>query len=155
ADGTVKWDVALSPGGQFGDVDATPIVDDEGKLYTASYREGIFELDSKSGELHWQHRVAGITHVMKRGGLLFATGADRIEARIAAIGSLLWGVTLKARTAHPPAVAQRYLVVPTGGELLFVDLLTGKRLLEWDPGKGVTAPPTWDEGSLYVLSNSG
>jgi outer membrane protein assembly factor BamB len=52
-------------------------------------------------------------------------------------------------------VASQYLTVPTGGELLFVDMASGKRLLEWDPGRGVTAPATANNGSLYVLSNAG
>jgi outer membrane protein assembly factor BamB len=154
ADGQVRWDVALSPGGQFGDVDTTPLVDEGGRLYVASYRDGLFELDAATGERRWQSKVSGINHLVKRGGLLFATGADRIEAHLATNGLLFWSLLLKD-AAQAPVLAQNYLAVPTGGELLFVDLLTGRRLLEWDPGPGVTAPAAYRDGSLYVLSNSG
>jgi outer membrane protein assembly factor BamB len=154
ADGQVKWDAALSPGGQFADIDTTPLVDSGGRLYVASYREGLFELDAATGERRWQSKVGGINHLIKRGGLLFAAGADRVEARLATNGEVFWSLPLKD-AAHAPVLAQSYLAVPTGGELLFVDLLTGRRLLEWDPGPGVTAPAAYQDGSLYVLSNSG
>jgi hypothetical protein len=86
---------------------------------------------------------------------LFASGADRIQANLAANGELLWSIPLKERGAQQGALALKFLAVPTGSELLFVDTITGRQLLEWDPGRGVTAAPAWKGGELYVLSNSG
>ena len=155
ADGQVKWDQALSPGGQFGDIDTTPLLTDDGRLFVASYRDGLYELALDTGATRWQNKVAGITRITRKGGILFAAGADRVEAHILANGQLLWSLMLKDKAAQEIAVAQRVLAIPTGGELLFVDTLTGKRLMEWDPGKGVTAPAVWNHGALYVLSNAG
>ena len=154
SDGQVKWDQPLSPGGQFGDVDTTPLLEN-GRLFVASYREGLFELRADTGAIRWQGKTFGITHLVKRGGILYATGADRVEAHLAANGNLLWALPLKDHAAQQAAVTPPYLTVPTGGELLFVDIATGKRLMEWDPGQGVTAPATANNGSLYVLSNAG
>jgi outer membrane protein assembly factor BamB len=154
ANGQVKWDRALSPGGQFGDVDATPILMD-GVLYTASYREGVFALDPATGEVRWQSKVPGLTHIAARRGVLFCTGDERVEARLADNGRLIWTLPLKETAARPSALVNQFLAVPTSRELLFVDLASGRRVLGWDPGRGVTAPPVWKGDRLFVLSNLG
>ena len=154
-DGTVKWDRALSSGTQFTDVDTTPLIGDDQRLFVASFRDGLYELDSETGETKWHVLVTGINHMVRRGEVLFGTGADKIGAWLTTNGQAVWVTELKDRGAQAPVLARQFLAVPTGGELLFVDLRTGKKLLEWDPGKGVTAPATWRSGSLYVLSNNG
>src|SRR5438046_398797 len=48
-DGSVKWQRSLSKAGQYVDVDTTPIADGAGRVYAASYKDGLFALDAEPG----------------------------------------------------------------------------------------------------------
>lgn len=163
ADGQQKWERNLSTSGglQFLDADATPIVDDAGHLYAASYKDGIYGLSAESGDLTWNSPRTGTSSMVKSGEVLLAGGDGRIVAFHSATGRELWSLDLSggkkgAGTAgRPPLLLRGLLVVPTAGPLVFVDPLKGRAKVAWNPGKGVTATPTVYGGRLYVLSNMG
>ena len=52
-------------------------------------------------------------------------------------------------------VTGNMVALPTGGPLLFVDALTGRPKRAFNPGRGVTAPPDFVGGTVYVVSNMG
>jgi outer membrane protein assembly factor BamB len=156
ATGAVKWERALSsPGKEFLDVDATPLVDESGRLIAASYKDGVYALDAASGDVVWNTVTAGITGAVQRGGVVFTTGDRGINAVLAENGSIVWGLQLEDRAAQTPELVRSLLVVPVERALLFVDPSTGRARLRWDPGQGVSAPPAWAHQRLYVLSNTG
>lgn len=155
ADGAVKWDKALSGEGQFVDVDTSPVMDDAGHLYAASYKDGVYALDPATGDILWHTAVAGITQLTLAGGTLYAAGDQQLQALSITGGQTLWAVTLKGKSARQPVLARNFLIVPVQDALVFVDPITGKERLAWDPGEGVSAPPLWTGSRLYVLSNMG
>jgi outer membrane protein assembly factor BamB len=154
-DGSVKWDKALSSEGQFIDVDTAPVLDENGRVYAASYKDGIFALDATTGDTLWHTATPGMTQLLHAGGTLVASGDQQLQAVSIATGQSLWSVTLKGKSARQPVLAQNFLVVPIHDSLVFVDPLTGKQRVAWDPGQGVSATPAWSGSHLYVISNLG
>jgi outer membrane protein assembly factor BamB len=156
ADGSLKWDRLLStPGRQFADVDTTPVFDDSGRIYVASYQDGVYALEASNGDVHWHTVRAGVTSLLWKDGILFASGDQQVGAFLAESGRSLWTLDLPNRAGGTPVLAHGFLVVPTSASLLFVDPVTGRLRMNWNPGKGVTASPLWAESHLYVLSNLG
>lgn len=156
-DGTPRWERHLgTEGAQFSDVDTTPVLDTERKrLYAASYRDGVYALDPQTGETVWNTASRGITSLVQRGPLLFGAGDGRVVAFEVDSGRVAWTLELKGRLARQPVQVKGMLIVPTEQALLFVDPLSGRIRLNWNPGRGVTATPAWANAHLYVVSNLG
>ncbi len=153
--GGAVWDRVLSTGTQFIDVSSTPGFDAGGHLIVASYKDGLFALDAKTGDTVWQSSGLGLAYVVVRGGVIFAAGEDRIAAFSSETGKNIWITQLPDRAGQQPAFASGLLLVPTGKALLFMDPVTGKILRRFDPGKGVTATPGVYGPDALVLSNLG
>lgn len=153
--GAALWDRVLSTGTQFIDVSSTPGFDASGHLIVASYKDGLFALDPKSGDTVWQSSASGLAYVLVRGQVIFAAGEDRIGAYSADTGKNVWLTQLPDRAGQQPAFASGLLLVPTGRGLLFMEPVTGKILRRFDPGKGVTATPAVYGPDALVLSNLG
>jgi len=156
ADGSVKWERALStPGKQFLDVDTTPVLDAAGRLFAASYKDGIYALERTTGLVQWHTARPGVTDLLLKGRMLIAAGDGEVEALLSESGRSLWAYPLRNKAAGPPVAARGLLIVPTGEALVFLDASSGKARSFWNPGKGVTASPLWNRSELYVLSNLG
>jgi outer membrane protein assembly factor BamB len=154
--GTSKWERPLSAGAtEFLDVDTTPIVDEAGRLFVASYQGGLYALSPETGEPEWNYAVGGLTSILSQGPLLFATGDGRLDAYLADNGRLLWSLPLGERAARAPVFARGMLLVPNHRSLLFVDPRTGQSQLAWNPGDGISAAPQVRGSTAYVLSNNG
>lgn len=168
-DGVARWERKLTTTGgtQFLDVDSTPVVEDD-HVYAASYKDGVYSLDAKTGDVEWSSAKAGVTSLVKRGAVLFTAGDGTISAIETARGKTLWTLDLSDKSSKGKGnnagraltIARGFIVVPTATALAFVDPSTGKVRSMWNPGRGVTATPTrfnsvrWGS-RLYVLSNLG
>jgi outer membrane protein assembly factor BamB len=153
--GTAVWDRVLSTGTQFIDVSSTPGFDSAGHLIVASYKDGLFALDPKTGDTVWQTGASGLAYVLVRGSVIFASGEDRIGAYSSETGKNVWITQLPDKAGQQSAMASGILLVPTGKSLLFIDPVTGAILRRFDPGKGVTATPGVYGPDALVLSNLG
>ncbi|MGQ0506590.1 MAG: outer membrane protein assembly factor BamB family protein [Myxococcaceae bacterium] len=155
-DGVAKWERSLSGGvGAFLDIDTKPVLDAGGHVFAASYKDGVFALNAETGEVVWQSAITGITALVTRGDVLYATGDARITALLLSTGRTIWSYELKGRAGRIPMLAKGMLIVPADGALVFVDPQSGTPRLSWDPGQGVSAAPRLLDSRLYVLSNSG
>jgi outer membrane protein assembly factor BamB len=167
--GVMTWEKRLSVSGgtQFLDVDTTPVLS-EGRLFVASYKDGLACLDAADGALKWTSAHGGITALLARGNVIFATGDGSLTAFDMAQGRTLWSLDLSDRTSKGKGVnagrgltmARGYVVVPTSTSLAFVEPTSGRVRAMLNPGRGVTAAPTSASspryGSrLYVMSNLG
>jgi len=153
--GSALWDRVLSTGTQFIDVSSTPSFDAQGHLIVASYKDGIFALDPKTGDTVWQTGASGLAYVLVRGSVVFASGEDRIAAYSSESGKALWVTQLPDRAGQQPTFASGLILLPTGKALLFINPVTGGILRRFDPGKGVTATPGVYGPDAVVLSNLG
>lgn len=167
--GVAMWEkkVTISGGNQFLDVDTTPVLA-ENRLFVASYADGVSAFDAKTGVLQWTSAHPGLTALLPRGNVLFATGDGALTAFDMSAGRMLWTLNLSDRTSKGKgvnagrslALARGYVVVPTSTALAFVEPTSGKVRAMWNPGRGVTASPAGVSsmrfGSrLYVVSNLG
>lgn len=162
ADGAVLWERNLSASGgtQFLDVDTTPVVDARGHVYGASFKDGIYALDVKTGDITWTTARSGVTSLTARGDVLFTAGDGRVGAVHAATGRELWKLDLSGNgkrnsAGRDPLLSRELLFVPTSSELVIVDTSTGRVRYAWNPGKGITATPAQAGRRMYVLSNLG
>jgi len=153
--GAAVWDRVLSTGIQFIDVSSMAGFDSSGRLIVASYKDGIFALDPRTGDTIWQSSGSGLAWVLVRGSVIFAAGEDRVAAYSSETGRNIWTTALPDRAGYQPAMASGVLMVPTGRGLLFVNAVTGGILRRFDPGKGVTATPRVYGPDALVLSNLG
>jgi len=155
-DGTLEWERRLGTGTEFIDVDTTALLDEAaGRIYVASYKDGLFALESGAGEVLWSTSASGITHLLSHGGSVFATGDAQIAAFNAGTGLRSWNKLLKNRAGRKPVLARGLLIVPQDNLLLFLNPANGVERVSWDPGDGVSAAPLVHGGHLYVLSNLG
>ncbi len=161
-DGVVKWErkISTSGGTNFLDVDSAAVFDETGKVFVASYQDGVVALDAKTGDLVWSSSKTGITSLISRGDVLFTAGDGEVGALHAIDGRALWSLNLSEKqklsnSGRAPVMVKGMLVVPTSTSLVFVDPAAGRARTAWNPGKGITATPTRSGSRLYVLSNLG
>ncbi len=167
--GVLTWEkrISVTGGTQFLDVDTTPVLS-EGHLFVASYKDGLASLDAKSGDLQWASSHGGLTALLPRGNVLFATGDGALSAFEMGKGRMLWSIELSDPTSKGKGVnagrgltmSRGYVVVPTSTSLAFIEPTSGKVRAMWNPGRGVTAAPTGAASPrfgnrLYVMSNLG
>lgn len=155
SDGSVKWEKALSKPGQYVDVDTSPLLDGEGGIYAASYKDGLYALDAETGAVKWQSNTGGLVHLSAAGQLLVGAGDQEVCAFDRLTGKKLWTRVVKNTAARLAAVVRGYLVVPANDALLFINPIDGRTEISWDPGQGVTATPLVRGPHVYVLSNLG
>ena len=172
--GVMEWEKRLSTSGgqQFLDVDTTPLLldlpDGSKRLIAASYKDGLVALDPKNGDLQWSNPRPGLTALLPRGNVVFASGDGSLSAFDATRGRLLWSVDLSDKNSkgrgqnagQALTMARGYVVVPTSTALAFVEPTSGKVRAMWNPGRGVTATPVGVSSPrygnrLYVMSNLG
>jgi outer membrane protein assembly factor BamB len=140
-------------------------------MYVASYKDGLFAIDTQTGDFLWNRPLSAATYVALRGDLLLTTGGFGISAYSAEEGVRIWNTPVlpprpptatrrkpladKANSGMPPTLYTRWLLVPTSGDLGFFDIVSGKPMGYWNPGQGVSATPAVWKDRVYVLSNLG
>ncbi len=155
-DGGLKWERPLGSGGsELIDVDGGPILDGEGGLYVASYKEGVYALEAENGNIRWHSAQPGVTSLLQRAGVIYTAGEDEVGALLRDNGRAIWTLPLKETAARLPVAAPQGLLVPVNHALLLVDPVNGRTGLAWDPGAGISAPVARVGNRVYVLSNQG
>ena len=169
-DGVIRWErrLTISGGNQFLDVDSTPVLDENGHLFAASFKDGVYSLNAMTGDILWSTARAGLTSLVHRSGVIYASGDGSLSALETKQGTNLWTIDLsdptskgKGNNAGQAAMQTRgSIVVPTSTALAFVEPSTGRVQGAWNPGRGISATPlqsmSVQHGArLYVLSNLG
>jgi outer membrane protein assembly factor BamB len=154
-DGTLKWAKQLSSAQQFPDADADPQLDGQGHVIFASYASGLFSLDEDTGAIVWAQSVSGITTMLVDNDTLYTGGQGAVSARSIQGGQERWHYKLGDSFCGMPTVAGRYVVFPTTQALVFLERKNGRPHRPFNPGRGVSAPPAFREGQLFVVSNYG
>lgn len=152
--GAVRWQSKVAPAGQFVDVDSTPVVKD-GRVYVAAYSGAIVALDAASGREEWSSRSPGASRVALAGDVVVAVTTTQVLGIGRGGGEVLWTAPLGGVPGGAPLVIGDRVFVPTGRLLAAHDVGSGRRVLTFDPGTGVTAAPAASGERLYVLSNGG
>lgn len=156
-DGARLWSRPLSiVGGDFADADADPVVHD-GKLFVASYSDGIYALSPETGLTIWFQPAPSVTSVGHWRDLVVAASAD----------GWVWG--LKAsngepvyRTRLPPGPMSRFviregLIVFAAGDsgLVVLEAESGRPLQATAFGSRAESEPVWEGEHLALVSSAG
>jgi outer membrane protein assembly factor BamB len=159
ASGEVLWARSLAMASdQFVDVDTTPALLGDAAL-VSSYSGGLYAIDPRDGGIKWRLGVEGVGDVTVSGDRLYFV-APRQGLHAAELdGRIVWrqGLT-EAGDLTRPVVVGNYLVFSGSRAGLFVvNRSTGELVELFNPGHGICAAPTIDEGAhrIYVLSNGG
>jgi len=89
-------------------------------------------------------------------GIVIATTTTSVYALSAEDGMPLWSTPLGGAPWAEPAVAGKWVLVPTGsGGLRWLEAASGRTLRVFDPGTGVSGEPAVSGSRIYVLSNGG
>ncbi len=157
ADGSVRWDKAVVPAGDYVDVDALVLKD--GVLYAAAYSKDVVALNPATGEVNWRAALLGASRIAGDGPRLIAVGTGEIQGLRRRDGKVLWSYKLPGAAppfATSPVVVEDTAVVSIdGGALLFLDAVTGQLRDAFDPGAGFSAPVAALGRALFVVSNGG
>lgn len=160
ADGAVLWTRDLAPEqDQFEDVDAQAVRIGD-RLFAASVAGGLYALAPESGEVLWTRPIRGIVTLDAVDGELIAGVDDGRLLRIEPTeGVRRWQLRFAKHEGAPTGVKSMggLLVVTTAeGALHVVDKRMGAPVWQFAPGSGFRAAPSaHDDGSLFVLANSG
>lgn len=157
--GDVLWARSLAMASdQFVDVDTTPAMLGDAAL-VSSYSGGLYAIDPRDGGIKWRLGVEGVGDITVAGDRLYFVASRQGLHAAEPDGRIVWrqGLT-EAGDLTRPVVVGAYLVFSGSRAGLFVvNRSTGELVEIFNPGHGICAPPTIDEGArrLYVLSNGG
>ncbi len=170
SDGTVLWEKKLTSSGgtQFLDVDAIGVNADGTVLVAASYKDGVFGLNPKTGAVTWKSDRATVNGLAVGNADAYVTGDGSVTAIAIQTGRERWSTSVAELTSkgsehnagRPPAVFGGYVLAPTGAGLAIVREIDGRLDGMWNPGRGITAQPGAIDSPLhgrriYVVSNLG
>jgi len=165
--GSVAWSTSLKAEAErFFDVDATPLVLGD-RVYVSSSSGGVYALDKATGLVRWRlpfwdaaqpSNTGNVGGISTDGKNVFVSVADLGTYAIDLNGNVVWRVG--ARGGGEPAAPVLYrdtLIYSLAGDGMFIaDRKTGETLEWFQPGDGVSAPPTvTGDGRLFVISNRG
>jgi outer membrane protein assembly factor BamB len=152
--GAARWERRVAPAGAQLDVDG--LVADDGRLYAAAYSGAVLALDARTGQTLWSAEAPGASRLALAGGLVVAVTPSAILGLAPSDGGAIWKAPIAGAPAAEPALAGKWLLVPTGrGGLRWLEASTGRLLRTFEPGSGVSASPGVHDGRVYVLSNGG
>jgi outer membrane protein assembly factor BamB len=152
--GAPRWERRVAPAGDFLDLDATPQVA-AGRVYVAAWSGAVAALDAATGSTVWETPLPASARLQLAGHTLVAVTAKSVVGVSTADGRPTWSLPLPGEPAGSPVAIRGMAVVPTGKALLWIDVATGRKVRELDPGSGVTASPAALGHRMYVLSNRG
>lgn len=156
-DGRGMWSRPLSlRGGDFVDADADPVVVN-GRVFVASYSDGIYALDPRDGTTMWTKNAQAVTSLGGHGTKLLAASADGwFWGLDSATGDLLYRTKLPIGATSRPIVAGD-AVIMTGGESLFLvfDANNGKPLQATALGGITSSEPVLAGDHLALISSRG
>ncbi len=152
--GAARWEKRVAPADGHLDVDALAL--DGSRLYAAAFSGAVLALDARTGDAVWTFQAPGAAQLALAGGLVVAVTATSVHGLSPADGGAIWTAPLGGVPVGSPAVAGKWVLVPTGpGGLRWIEAASGRTLRVFDPGTGVSGPPAPAAGRVYVLSNGG
>lgn len=157
--GSVAWLSSLKGDAErFIDVDGTPVVDG-GWVYVTSSAGGVYALDKFTGQVRWRQPITGAGGLIVEGGRVYVAAAEEGVFALDREGEIVWrqGAHDGGEPAQP-VLSGSYLMYSLSEDGMFIaDKRTGKVYQYFNPGDGVSSPPTVEPRGdrLYMLSNRG
>jgi len=155
--GSVAWLTSLKgEGTRFVDIDSTPVVS-ANTAYVSSSGGGIYALDKTTGLVRWRLPIKNAGGLTVDGNRLFAAAATTGVMALDLTGNIVWRQgTRGGGEPAAPVVSGEYLLYTLSEKGVYIcDKRTGKLHQYFNPGDGISSPPTFWGNHMYVLGNGG
>lgn len=157
--GSVAWLSSLKGDAErFVDVDGTPLLDGD-RLYITSSGGGVYALDKVTGQVRWRQPIVGAGGLTVDGGRIYVAAAEQGMYALDRAGEIVWRQgSFGGGEPARPVISGSYLIYGLSEDGMFIaDKRTGKVHQYFNPGDGVSSPPTVEPAGdrLYLLSNRG
>ena len=160
-DGAMNWEKKLGRTNRFKDVDATPVIDGP-DAYVASFDSALYSVKIETGDINWSlddGAYVPVTLGRDRWSdfLYYSTANGRIHIVDKRNGKISRTIVLKHGIATQVSLFQTYMVYgESEGELMVVDIETGKPVAHFDSGHGLVSRPAIVEstGEAFFISSS-
>ena len=156
-DGRGMWSRPLSlRGGDFVDSDADPVIAD-GRLFVASYSDGIYALDPRDGTTLWTRNAQSVTSLGVHGKTVIAGSADGwVWGLEPTAGELQYRLKLPVGSVSRMVVAGDAAMMTAGdGMFLVLDARNGKPMQATALGGTVASEPVLAGDDVAVVSALG
>lgn len=154
--GNVLWDLQLNKNRRFRDIDATPVIDQD-RLYVAGYDDRLYCVSTSKGEIIWKVDGGSFSGPVLQGDLIYyPTSTGEFLALKKDTGQKAWSYKLKDGVATAPSFYRgSVLFGESDGALVFLNTSNGKKIGEFEPGRGVFSAPVIDANNkrVYFISN--
>ncbi len=139
-----------------GPMNSQPVVAG-GKVVVHVYDDGIYALDSVSGELSWESEwEADDAWMTAVDGVIYASGGAQLQAIDGATGAARWTYDTSPIYYSVPAVAGGTVYVADWGKHLHaVDQETGELQWKYEEESGFRSAPVVADGAVYTFSRGG
>lgn len=160
-DGARLWSRPLSlSGGEFIDAEADPVIAD-GRLFVASYSEGIFALDPEQGQTIWHRPAPSVVSLAsfddEDRALIIAASADGYLWALDRVdGELTYRTRIPAGAASRLTVREGFVVMTAGYTgLLVLNGRSGRPLQATAVTGSLASDPAWSGDYLAAISDAG
>ncbi len=154
--------------GSISDIQGSPVIDGEGRVFVAGHGGEIAALDAMTGRRGWDQRVVASEMPWVAGQHVFLMTVQGEAVRLDAVtGGIAWATQLpRFRDPEDPETARIYYAGPilAGGRLLVASSLGELYALDPETGaiagtteipNGVTLPPVVADGHLVLVDAGG
>lgn len=158
ADGMQLWEKRISDNKKFNDVDARPAITSK-CILIANFTDSLYCLNKSTGETVWQVSEGGSAQpIVVEGDEVFFSSETAVMVIDLASGKVKKKFPMPKNRGVPTAVAvyKSWLVFGLSeGPLVLMEKESGKWVDTFFPGRGISAPPTLEQGTsdVYVVSN--
>ncbi len=171
--GTLLWSQRVaSPKQRFTDIDGTPsygqgsiFVASGGHVYAVegavsedtSGQKGEPALGQAATSILWKAPLAKARETIAYDNAVIAAGANSFVLRLSNTGEVDWRLSTHDFGVPSQITIDRDIVFVSYSKrgLLAIDVHTGRLLRLFDPGDGISSPPTVAGDDLFVVSNRG
>ncbi len=153
--GSPVWEIQLNKNKRFRDIDATPVLDGD-YVYVSGYDDKLYCIQALRGEIVWKIDGGGYYGITLSGDhIYYPTSTGEVLALKKSDGSKVWEYKLSDGIPTGLRTYKGLLVFgESQGKLVFLDQGTGKKIGEYEPGRGILSTPAVDEKNerLYFVS---
>lgn len=158
-EGSRRWSRPLSVlGGDFGDADADPVLA-EGRLFAASYSDGLYALDPRNGQTQWIRDIRAITSLAYARGVVIVASADgHIWGLDPRDGARIYRTAIGRGPVSRLTVVEGWVAFSNGGTgFVVLEAATGKPLQASAVAERIDGNPGWSKDLTHtaVLSSGG
>lgn len=153
--GQVIWETVVNKNKRFRDVDSTPVIIDN-NLYISGYDNQLYCLSIVNGNVLWRMDGGGYHGITVYDDKMYYPTTQGQVIALDKNGNTIWKYNVSEGISTQVKVFKGVAVFgESQGSLVFLDANTGKKIGNFDPGRGILSNPSIDaaKNRIYFISN--